>query len=117
MGVAPTADEVPLRMTRLCRRERSRGWRPWRRGRFRGQQAARRGASATKNGGDPGGIAAVSCVTWLASGADRRSAERVVAAEDRHSVLRDLQMRGRGGQRVERDRPVLAPAASTTDLL
>jgi len=62
-------------------------------------QATKR--SASRNGGDAGGIAAASCLTWLsASGAGFGAARRVVAAKDESSALRDFEMRFRGDQLV-----------------
>src|SRR5204862_8154680 len=78
----------------------------------------RRRAAATKKAAIPGWIAAVSCVRWLlASGAGRAAAQSVVAAEDDRSALCDLEVRGCGGQGVKRDRPVVASASPTSNLL
>src|SRR6266545_6370059 len=75
---------------------------------------ARRGRSAAI----PGGIAAVSCVRWLlAGGAGRGAAQGVVAAEDDRSALCDPEVRAGGGQGVQSDRPVLAPASPASNLL
>src|SRR6266702_3238714 len=67
----------------------------------------------------PGGIAAVSRVTWLASGR-RRGADPVrgvVAAEDDICVLCDRELRACGGQGVKSDRPAVAPASPTSNLV
>src|SRR6266700_7110007 len=67
----------------------------------------------------PGGIAAVSRVTWLASRGRREAGpvRNVVAAEDDRSALCDRELRACGGQGVESDRPVVAPASATSNLL
>jgi hypothetical protein len=63
-------------------------------------------------------IAAASAVRQVsARGAGRRSAQGVVAAEDGASALRDFEVRRRGGQGVENDRPLGVPRPPATNLL